>query len=146
MYTKFRFIVTTIILSFFLANIAYSQELDEVVEELKEPLELTDEQEGQFSKLLGEYGVLLNEAMDKNEDSGEEADPKKMISQFKSVRDAYREDLQKIRDMCTAQDIPFFFKQFGNWGPDGVKYRSKKDAGNELDGQIHEAYPVVADH
>jgi len=79
-----------------LATISYSQELDEIVEELKEPLELTDEQEEKFAKLLGWYGVQLNDVMDKNEDTDEKADPKEMIGQFKTIRDAYREDLQKI--------------------------------------------------
>lgn len=91
-------LITTIfsILFLTLATVSFSQELDEIVEELKGPLELTDEQEEKFSKLLGWYGVQLNEAMDKNEDSDEKADPKEMIGQFKTVRDAYREDLQKI--------------------------------------------------
>jgi hypothetical protein len=90
------FSILTVLLFVVVTQFTFSQELDEIVEELKEPLELTDEQEEKFAKLLGWYGVQLNEAMDKNEEADEKADPKEMIGQFKTVRDAYREDLQKI--------------------------------------------------
>ena len=83
-------------LCFFISSISYSQELDEIVDELKEPLDLNDSQVEQFNNLLAQYGAQLNEAMEKNEDADAEKDPKEMIGQFKAVRDAYREDLQKI--------------------------------------------------
>lgn len=91
----YRIIITFFLLLTLTVSV-YSQDLEDIIEELKGPLELTEEQEGQFSNLLGQYAVQLNEAMAKNEDSDEKADPKEMISQFKSVRDSYRDDLQKI--------------------------------------------------
>lgn len=59
-----------------------------------------------------------------------------------------------IRDRCKAAGIPFFFKQWGDWTPnfgtareekylDGNFYGKvgKKEAGNVLDGELHEAFP-----
>lgn len=37
-------------------------------------------------------------------------------------------------------NIPFFFKQWGTWGPDGIK-RNKKANGKLLDGKIHHDMP-----
>jgi hypothetical protein len=79
-----------------LATVSYSQELDEIVAEMTEALELSDEQAAQVSEVLTKYGTQLNAAMEANEDNEEDKDPKEMISQFKSVRDSYRDDLQKI--------------------------------------------------
>ncbi len=42
--------------------------------------------------------------------------------------------VREIRDRCIAEEVPFFFKQWGAFGPDGVR-RSKKDNGRELDGR-----------
>lgn len=39
-----------------------------------------------------------------------------------------------IRDQCLAKGIPFYFKQWGAWGADGVK-RSKKRNGRLLEGR-----------
>jgi protein gp37 len=39
-----------------------------------------------------------------------------------------------IREQCTSKKVPFFFKQWGAFGPDGVR-RSKKANGRELDGR-----------
>jgi protein gp37 len=39
-----------------------------------------------------------------------------------------------IRDQCTEQSVPFFFKQWG-----GVH---KKKAGRVLDGRVWDEYPV----
>jgi len=47
-----------------------------------------------------------------------------------------------IKDQCLAEDIPFFFKQWGSWGPDGVK-RSKKNNGRILNGKIYDGMPAV---
>ncbi|ADU63786.1 MULTISPECIES: phage Gp37/Gp68 family protein [Pseudodesulfovibrio] len=39
-----------------------------------------------------------------------------------------------IRNQCVAQNIPFYFKQWGTWGADSVK-RSKKKNGRLLEGK-----------
>lgn len=41
--------------------------------------------------------------------------------------------VQNIKRQCDAQNIPFFFKQWGTWGEDGIK-RTKKANGNMIDG------------
>jgi hypothetical protein len=88
-------ILTAILLAVF-TQFTIAQELDEIVEELKDPLDLSDTQVEQFNNLLGQYATQLNQAMEKNEDADAEKDPQAMISQFKAVRDSYRDDLQKI--------------------------------------------------
>ena len=45
-----------------------------------------------------------------------------------------------VRDQCLAEAIPFFFKQWGMWGPDGQR-RSKKANGRLLDGRIWNDLP-----
>lgn len=45
-----------------------------------------------------------------------------------------------IKDQCEFLDTPFFFKQWGVWGADGVK-RSKKENGRLLAGKIWNEYP-----
>ena len=45
-----------------------------------------------------------------------------------------------IRRQCARQKVPFFFKQWGSWGPDGVR-RSKHANGRLLDGRLWEGYP-----
>lgn len=47
---------------------------------------------------------------------------------------------QSIRDQCESRGVDFFFKQWGAWGPDGVR-RSKKQNGRELDGAIWDSMP-----
>jgi len=64
-----------------------------------------------------------------------------------------------LRDQCDAAGVPFFFKQWGNWAPDGdapvyhgvppknhsmVWCASKKAAGRELDGRTWDQYPAGA--
>ena len=49
------------------------------------------------------------------------------------------------RDACKAAGVAFFFKQWGNWIPDGnggMKKVGKKKAGNVLDGKKHENFPT----
>lgn len=54
-----------------------------------------------------------------------------------------------IRNQCRAFDVPFFFKQWGNWMPHGrdtdgfvmEHVASKKDAGRLLEGRTHDDYP-----
>jgi protein gp37 len=47
-----------------------------------------------------------------------------------------------LRDRCVELGVAFFFKQWGNFGPDGVRRRGKKGAGRELDGQMWEQMPT----
>lgn len=46
-----------------------------------------------------------------------------------------------LRDACRRWNVPFFFKQWGAWGADGVK-RSKYKNGSLLDGEEWKQYPV----
>jgi protein gp37 len=48
-----------------------------------------------------------------------------------------------IRSQCELKGVEFFFKQWGAWGPDGVK-RSKRANGRMLDGKIWDSIPMVA--
>ena len=45
-----------------------------------------------------------------------------------------------IHRQCKAQQVAFFFKQWGAWGPDGVK-RSKKENGRCFEGRHHDGMP-----
>ena len=45
-----------------------------------------------------------------------------------------------LRDQCRRSNVPFFFKQWGAWGEDGVK-RSKYANGSLLDGREWKEYP-----
>jgi len=45
-----------------------------------------------------------------------------------------------LRNVAKKNRIPFFFKQWGTWGADGIK-RSKKENGNLLDGKRIMEYP-----
>lgn len=65
---------------------------------------------------------------------------------------------RSLRDQCAAADVPFFFKQWGEWvsvsevaGPgahfkfdDGATVRrvGKSRSGRTLDGVVHDGYPV----
>ncbi len=48
--------------------------------------------------------------------------------------------VRRIRDQCVAREVPFFFKQWGAFGADGVR-RSKKANGRELDGRTWSEMP-----
>jgi len=63
---------------------------------------------------------------------------------------------RSLRDQCTKAGVPFFFKQWGQWAPDGdapyapgtvpdmhsmIWCSSKKLAGRELDGRMWDEYP-----
>ena len=68
---------------------------------------------------------------------------------------------RSLRDQCQAADVPFFFKQWGEWAPydrgevDGSKLATpnsldqpiqrfgKKAAGRTLDGAIHDGFPPL---
>lgn len=46
-----------------------------------------------------------------------------------------------VRDLCLANQVPFFFKQWGTWSKDGVK-RSKTDNGRCLNGREWNDMPM----
>lgn len=47
-----------------------------------------------------------------------------------------------IKEQASQQNIPFFFKQWGTWGNDGIK-RNKKANGKLLDGMIVQEMPDI---
>lgn len=56
--------------------------------------------------------------------------------------------VRDIRDQCQAADVPFLFKQWGEWGPnlngtvkDAMQKIGKKKTGRLLDGVLHDEYP-----
>ena len=51
--------------------------------------------------------------------------------------------VRQIRDQCIHTQVPFFFKQWGAFGPDGLR-RSKKANGRELDGELWNEMPRAA--
>jgi len=48
-----------------------------------------------------------------------------------------------LRDRCAAAEVPFFFKQWGNWDQHRVWHRSKKETGHLLDGVEYFEMPDV---
>ncbi len=48
---------------------------------------------------------------------------------------------ENVRSQAIAQGVPFFFKQWGAWGADGVR-RDKKRNGRELSGRRWDEFPV----
>jgi protein gp37 len=58
--------------------------------------------------------------------------------------------VRSLRDQCKENDVPFLFKQWGEWAPDGINRNEhsygvsrvgKKAAGRKLDGVEHNEYP-----
>jgi protein gp37 len=49
--------------------------------------------------------------------------------------------VRRIRAECSQQAVPFFFKQWGAYGSEGVR-GSKKANGRELDGQVWDEMPL----
>lgn len=47
-----------------------------------------------------------------------------------------------IKEQADAKHIPFFFKQWGTWGVDGIK-RNKKVNGKLLQGKIVQSMPIM---
>jgi len=70
-------------------------DLDDVMEELQEALELSEEQAPQVEKAMLAYMASINETQAKYEEM-EEPDPQKMLGEFKKIRDDYYKNLQKI--------------------------------------------------
>lgn len=51
--------------------------------------------------------------------------------------------VSNVRRQCADQQVAFFFKQWGGWGPDGRK-RGKKQNGRLLEGRTWDGVPEVA--
>ena len=49
--------------------------------------------------------------------------------------------VDSIKTQCDRARVPFFFKQWGAWGPDGAK-RSKKANGRTYQGRVWDAMPA----
>lgn len=60
-----------------------------------------------------------------------------------SARPADPDWFRSIRDQCAAHDVPFHFKQWGEFDEHQVRV-GKKNAGRMLDGETHDGLPVVA--
>jgi len=81
-----------------------------------------------------------------------------------NARPMHPDWVRGLRDQCSAADVPFFFKQWGEWAPDclcdtpkpcreierpqpgrmGCMFRcGKKNAGRELDGRTWDEYPAI---
>ncbi len=58
------------------------------------------------------------------------------------ARPMKEEWVRNIQQQCRKQRVRFFFKQWGTWGPDGVK-RSKKVNGGLLEGKIWHQMPKI---
>lgn len=50
--------------------------------------------------------------------------------------------VNQIHEKCIEANVPFFFKQWGTWGADGVK-RNKKANGRLLNGQTYDEMPKL---
>ena len=58
------------------------------------------------------------------------------------ARPMKKEWVLNIKRQCEEQGVPFFFKQWGTWGEDGVM-RNKKANGCLLDGKVCQEWPKV---
>jgi len=58
------------------------------------------------------------------------------------ARPMEKEWVVSIKKQCEAEDVAFFFKQWGTWGADKIK-RNKKLNGKEIDGKIWQQYPEI---
>jgi protein gp37 len=56
------------------------------------------------------------------------------------ARPIHKEWVLNIQRQCKKQAVPFFFKQWGTWGEDGIK-RNKKSNGCTIDGKIYQEWP-----
>jgi len=59
-----------------------------------------------------------------------------------NARPMQPEWVKKIQRQCREQNVLFFFKQWGCWGPDGFK-RAKKKNGRLLDGRTWDETPAL---
>lgn len=58
------------------------------------------------------------------------------------ARPMKKEWVLNIKRQCDEQCVPFFFKQWGTYGEDGIK-RNKKANGHTIDGQVFQAWPKL---
>lgn len=58
------------------------------------------------------------------------------------ARPMHKDWVLNIQHQCQEQRVPFFFKQWGTWGEDGIR-RNKKDNGCMIDGIVCQKYPKV---
>lgn len=56
------------------------------------------------------------------------------------ARPMRKEWVLNIMRQCKEQDVPFFFKQWGTWGEDGIK-RDKKANGCTIDSEVYQEWP-----
>ena len=83
--------------------------------------------------MLGPFGWLNLEGIDwviVGGESGPQARPMR------------KEWVLDVMRQCKEQDVPFFFKQWGTWGEDGIK-RDKKANGCLIDGKVYQEWPKV---
>ena len=59
----------------------------------------------------------------------------------KGARQMPKEWALDLRDQCLDFDVPFLFKQWGNFNADGADV-GKKIAGRLLEGKTYDGYPV----
>ncbi len=81
--------------------------------------------------LLGDLGTLDLEGIDWVIVGGESSP---------QARPMRKEWVLNIMRQCKEQDVPFFFKQWGTWGEDGIK-RDKKANGCTIDGEVYQEWP-----
>ena len=56
------------------------------------------------------------------------------------ARPMEKEWVLNIKRQCDEQGVPFFFKQWGTFGEDGIR-RSKEANGHAIDGETYQAWP-----
>lgn len=56
------------------------------------------------------------------------------------ARPMSKEWVLHLKHLCDSKSIPFFFKQWGTWGEDGVKCNAKAN-GCSIDGQTYQSWP-----
>ena len=83
--------------------------------------------------LLGDLGALDLAGIDWVIVGGESGQQARKMS---------KEWVLNIQRQCAAQGVPFFFKQLGTWGEDGVK-RNKKENGCLIDGKVCQEWPKI---
>lgn len=92
---KYLLLILTFL--YFLPNTVVSQEISEIVLNISEPLNLSEDQILSVTSLMEKYRGEMDEVLAKHEDAAE-PDPEKMIADIRAVRDQYRSDLSKILD------------------------------------------------
>lgn len=58
------------------------------------------------------------------------------------ARQMQKDWVLNIMHQCREQQVPFFFKQWGTWGEDGIK-RNKKQNGHTISGKTYQEWPNV---